>query len=137
MRSSLLFLGSIASSLGYIVPLCHYNVFGQYLCYPPPQSYFDSIRAIDQSYQGVVNTNVEQAQQWQQTVLQHQFDYVNQFPWLANNPFIEHQQTLQKEWFDYYQEFQRGVINRQFENHENFLKQQEAVSNQQRESLSG
>lgn len=136
MRSSLLFLSSIASSMGYFVPLCHYDYFGQYVC-PPPQSYYDSVRIFNQNYQNAINTNVEQVQQWQQNVLQNQIDYTNQFPWLASNPFIERQQTLQKEWLDYYQGFQRGVLNRPFENHENFLKHQEAVSERQRESLSG
>lgn len=139
MRSSLLLLSSIVSSMGYFIPLCHYDYLGQYVCFPqpPPQSYYNTIRSFDQTYQGAVNSNVEQVQQWQQNVLKHQVDYTNHFPWLASNPFIEHQQTLQKEWLDYYQGFQRGVIDREFENHENRLNHQEAISNQQRESLSG
>jgi len=136
MRSSLLFLSSIASTLGYFVPLCHYNFFGQYVCFPP-QEYFDSIHAYDQIYQTVVNKNVQNLHQWQQNVLQQQIDTTNQFPWLANNPFIQHQQTLQKEWLDYYQGFQQGVIERNFQNHENRLKYQEDVSKQQHETLSG
>ena len=136
MRSSLLFLSSIASSMGYFVPLCHFDYFGQYVCFPP-QSYFDSVRAFNQNYENVVNADVNHIQQWQQNGLQHQIDYTNHFPWLASNPFIEHQQTLQKEWLDYYQGFQRGVFEREFENRENRLKHQEAVSNQQRETLSG
>lgn len=135
MRSALLFLSSIASTMGYFVPLCNYNLYGQYVCYPPPPpaQYFDFVRDVQQHQYNGMNANLQFYQNWQSDVLQHQTDYANRFPWLTNNPFVQHQQTLQKEWLEYYQGFQQGQLDRAHENEQNRLNHNEAVS----ESLSG
>ena len=135
MLSALLFMSSIASTMGYFGPVCNYNLFGQYFCYPspPPQQYFDFARNVQQDHYGLLNTNLQFNQNFQNDILKHQTDYANQFPWLANNPFVQHQQQLQKEWVDYYQGFHQGQLDRAFENQQNRLNHDEAVS----ESLSG
>lgn len=129
----------VSSVRAFVLPFCNFDHYGRYICHPllPQPTYYDRLKQNNLEFQSYVTRDVNNYYDWAQNILKNQIDYQNQFPWLANDPYIQHNQLQRKNILDYNQEFMSGAIEHNFKAQNSFINHDAEISKNQHDVTTG